>query len=98
MFAEAAAWSHPIRFAGGVGGHMDVIAVARAARRFGIRRLVFAHIGRPTLRALARGHRPPCGELAADGQAFALGRGRPGRGATSRAPARPRSPESRGRA
>jgi hypothetical protein len=32
MFAEAAAWSRPIRFAGGVGGHLDVHAVARAAR------------------------------------------------------------------
>jgi hypothetical protein len=70
MFAEAAAWSRPIRFAGGVGGHLDVLAVARAARRHGIKRLVFAHIGRPTLRALDRGLTPPFGEFAADGQAF----------------------------
>jgi hypothetical protein len=72
MFAEAAAWDRPIRFAGGVGGHLDVLAVARAARRHGIRRLVFAHIGRPTLRALARGLRPPFGEFATDGQAFVV--------------------------
>lgn len=77
MFAEGAAWAHPIRFAGGVGGHMDVLAVARAARRRGIRRLVFAHIGRPTLRALARGEKPPFGEVAADRQTFMVARRRP---------------------
>jgi hypothetical protein len=31
---------------------------------------VFAHIGRPTLRALARNARPPFGEFAVDGQVF----------------------------
>ena len=70
MFAEASAWDCPIRFAGGVGGHLDVLHVAEAARRAGVKRLVFAHIGRPTLRALARGARPPFGELATDGQVF----------------------------
>jgi len=74
MFAEAAAWSRPIRFAGGVGGHLDVLAVARQARRLGVKRLVLAHIGRPTLKALARGERPPFGEMATDGQAFLLRR------------------------
>jgi uncharacterized protein (DUF2267 family) len=76
MFAEAAAWNRPIRFAGGVGGHLDVQAVARAARRHGVRRLVFAHIGRPTLRALDRGLRPAVGEFATDRQAFVPGRRR----------------------
>jgi hypothetical protein len=76
MFAEGAGWDRPIRFAGGVGGHMDVVAVARGARRRGVKRLVFAHIGRPTLRALSLGKRPPFGELAADGQAFLIGRKR----------------------
>jgi hypothetical protein len=70
MFAEAASWDRPIRFAGGVGGHLDVRAVARAAERHGIKRLVFAHIGRPTLRALEGGLTPSFGEFAADGQAF----------------------------
>ena len=73
MFADGAAWSRPIRFAGGVGGHADVLATAGAARRAGVKRLVFAHIGRPTLRALARGARPPFGSMAADGQRFVLG-------------------------
>ena len=62
MFAEAAGWDHPIRFRGGVGGHLDVRAVADRARRLGVKRLVFTHIGRPTLRALSRGQKPPFGE------------------------------------
>jgi hypothetical protein len=79
MFAEGAAWSRPIRFAGGVGGHLDVQTVARIARRVGVRRLIFAHLGRPTLRALSRGERPSFGEFAADGQVFVV-RGRRARG------------------
>ena len=70
MFAEAAAWNRSIRFAGGVGGHLDVQATAQAATRHSIRRLVFAHIGRPTLRALDRGLQAPFGEFARDGQVF----------------------------
>jgi hypothetical protein len=72
MFAEAAGWNRPIRFAGGVGGHMDAIAVATAARAHGVHRLVLAHIGRPTLRAIDRGERPPFGEFGRDGQVFRL--------------------------
>lgn len=53
-----------------------VVAVARGARRLGVKRLVFAHIGRPTVRALSRGKRPPFGEQATDGQAFLIGRKR----------------------
>lgn len=74
MFADAAAWNRPIRFVGGVGGHADVLTVAESARRRGVKRLVFAHIGRPTLRALARGATPPFGEFAADGQVFVVRR------------------------
>ncbi len=70
VFAEGAAWDHPIRFVGGVGGHMDVLATAKQAKRLGVKRLVFAHLGRPTLRALSRGKEPPFGELADDGQGF----------------------------
>ena len=33
MFAEGAAWGRPITFAGGVGGHLDVLHVAAAAKR-----------------------------------------------------------------
>jgi hypothetical protein len=72
MFAEAAAWNRPIRFRGGVGGHLDVHAVAEAARRHGVRRLVFAHIGRPTLRAIERGEVPPFGEFGEDARRYVL--------------------------
>ena len=70
MFAEASSWNRPIQFRGCVGGHLDAIAVQRAARRAGVERLVLAHIGRPTIRAIAAGCRPFFGELAHDGQIF----------------------------
>ncbi len=76
MFAEASGWNRPIRFAGGVGGHLDTLSVANEARRGRVRRLVFAHIGRPTIRAMDRGERVPFGEFARDGQVFVL-RSRP---------------------
>ena len=72
MFAEASGWNRPIRFTGGVGGHMDVLSVAGAARASGIRRIVFAHVGRPTVRAMDRGEVPPFGEFGRDGQVFRL--------------------------
>jgi hypothetical protein len=72
MFAEAAGWNRPIRFRGGVGGHLDALAVAEAARRQGVRRLVFAHIGRPMLRAVDQGKMPPFGEVGADGRRYVL--------------------------
>ena len=52
MFAAAAAWVRPIRFARGAGVHAPVLEVSRLARDAGVRRLAFAHIGRPTIRAL----------------------------------------------
>ncbi len=72
MFAEAAAWNHPIRFRGGAGGHAPVMQVAAEAARRGIRRLVYAHIGRPTLRAMDAGLRPPFGEWGTEGRTYTL--------------------------
>lgn len=72
MFADAAGWSYPIRFAGGVGGHACVRDVAEAGRVAGVRRLVFAHIGRPSIRAIDRGERPPFGQWGRDGAVFRL--------------------------
>jgi hypothetical protein len=72
VFAEAAGWERPIRFAGGVGGHLHVLAVAEAARAAGVRRLVYAHIGRPTIRAMDRGETPPFGRFGEDGEVFRL--------------------------
>jgi hypothetical protein len=70
LFAEAAGWSHPIRFAGGVGGHAAALDVARSARRVKVKRLVFAHVGRPTLRALDAGASFPFGELGRVNQVY----------------------------
>jgi hypothetical protein len=70
LFAEAAGWSRPIRFAGGVGGHAAALDVAERARAAGVRRLVFAHVGRPTIRAYDRGERPPFGELGVEKRSY----------------------------
>jgi hypothetical protein len=72
MFADAAGWARPIRFAHGAGGHAAALAVAEQAARQGVRRLVFAHIGRPTIKALDAGHVPPFGEFGADGACYTL--------------------------
>ncbi|QKV90622.1 hypothetical protein HUT19_01625 [Streptomyces sp. NA02950] len=61
MFAEAAAWNRPIRCHGGVGGHASVRTVGEQAARHEVRRLVYAHIGRPTLRAIDAGAKPEVG-------------------------------------
>ncbi len=70
LFAEASSWNRPIHFRGGVGGHLDALSVQSASRDAGVKRLVLAHIGRPTIRAIERGAFPTFGELARDGQIF----------------------------
>lgn len=72
LFADAAGWKQPIRFAGGVGGHAAALQVAEDARSHGVRRLVFAHIGRPTIRAIDAGAEPPFGEFGSDGRRYRL--------------------------
>ncbi|WP_228010622.1 MBL fold metallo-hydrolase [Nonomuraea phyllanthi] len=72
MFADAAGWDRPIRFAGGVGGHASVLQVARRARDLQVARLVFAHIGRPSIRAIDRGERPLFGEWGVEGRTYDL--------------------------
>lgn len=72
MFADAAGWARPIRFRGGVGGHAAVLDTAVAAHDAGVRRLVFAHIGRPTIRALDSGAVPPFGEIGREGVDYYL--------------------------
>lgn len=67
MFADAAGWRRPIRFARGTGGHAAVHDTAAQARRHGVRRLVFAHIGRPSIRAIDAGQAPPYGEWGVEG-------------------------------
>jgi molecular chaperone DnaJ len=75
MFADAAGWARPIRFARGAGGHAAALTVAEQAKAHGVRRLVFAHIGRPTIAALEAGRKPPFGEFGADGAVYTLGAG-----------------------
>lgn len=83
MFAEAAGWKQPILFRGRVGGHASVEQVARDAPKYKVKRLVFAHIGRPTIKAIDAGLRPEFGEYAADGDIYFL---RPNGGFSRKAP------------
>ena len=73
MFAEGASWNRRIWFVGRVGGHAPVAEVCASAARHGVRRLVFAHVGRPTLAALDRGLRLPRGELGREGRTYRAG-------------------------
>jgi hypothetical protein len=72
MFADAAGWNRPIRFAGGACGHMAALQVAEQAREHHVARLVFAHIGRPSLRAIDTGYRLPFGEWGVPGRTYPL--------------------------
>ncbi|MEU7875376.1 MBL fold metallo-hydrolase [Dactylosporangium sp. NPDC049140] len=72
MFAEAAAWDRPIRFRGGVGGHASLHSTAEQAEQLGVRRLVYAHIGRPVIRAMDAGLQPPMGEWGIEGHTYQL--------------------------
>jgi Beta-lactamase superfamily domain len=70
LFADAAGWDRPIRFAKGVGGHVAAVEMSEEARRRGVRRLVLAHIGRPTIRAMDAGKGPPFGTYGRDGATY----------------------------
>jgi hypothetical protein len=72
MFADAAGWERQIRFARGTGGHAAAQHVAVQAQRQGVRELVFAHIGRPTIRAIDAGLQPVFGRFGQDGETFLL--------------------------
>jgi hypothetical protein len=72
MFADGAGWDRPIRFARKAGGHAAAVSVAAEARRHNVRRLVIAHIGRPTIRAMDAGQRLPFGEFGVQGKSYRL--------------------------
>lgn len=72
MFADAAGWTRPIRFARGAGGHAAALAVAEQAEKHGVRRLVFAHIGRAAIRALDARRAVPFGEFGAEGSTYSF--------------------------
>jgi hypothetical protein len=88
LFADGAGYRRPVRFAGGTGGHACVLDVAREARERSVRRLVFAHIGRPTIRAIDAGLTAPFGEFGHDGEVFVIERLRSRAHATREAQAR----------
>lgn len=70
LFAEAAGWNRPIRFAHSSGGHAPTVEVAQKALEYQVRRLVYAHIGRPTIAAIDQGRLPPFGEMGVDGAVY----------------------------
>jgi len=72
MFADAAGWNRPIRFARGAGGHMAALDVAGQARQHQVKRLVFAHMGRPSLRAIDAGYGLPFGEWGVPGRIYRI--------------------------
>jgi Beta-lactamase superfamily domain len=72
MFADAAGWHQPIRFVGGSGGHASVTDTARQALDSGVRRLVFAHIGRPSIKARDAGLEPKFGQWGVEGRSYRL--------------------------
>lgn len=72
LFADAAGWDRPIRFAHGAGGHMAALQVAEQAREQQVARLVFAHIGRPSIRAIDAGYPLPFGEWGEPGRTYQL--------------------------
>ena len=72
MFADAAGWNRPIRFARGAGGHMAALDVAGQARQHQVKRLVSAHIGRPSLRAIDARYHLPFGEWGQLGRTYRI--------------------------
>jgi hypothetical protein len=72
LFADASGWKRPIRFMHGTGGHAAALAVAEEAARLRVGRLVFAHIGRPTIAAIDAGLDPPYGEFGSEDASYIL--------------------------
>ena len=70
MFAEAAGWNRPILFRGGVGGHASTEQVVADALKLKVKKLVFAHIGRLTVRAIDAGKQAPFGEFGKEGAVY----------------------------
>jgi hypothetical protein len=72
LFADASSWNRPIHFRGGVGGHASVRCVEAEATKCGVRRVVYAHIGRPCIRAIDTGAQPDLGEWGREGATYTL--------------------------
>jgi hypothetical protein len=76
MFAEAAAWNRPILFRGRVGGHASVEQVASEAQKYDVKRLIYAHIGRPTIKAIDSGKHAAFGQFGREGNLYVITRKR----------------------
>ena len=63
-------------FPGRVGGHASVERDASEAQKYHLERLVYAHIGRPTIRAIAEGKRPAFGEFGIEGEVYLINKKR----------------------
>jgi hypothetical protein len=72
LFADASSWNRPIQFRGRVGGHASVRDVEAWAIEYGVRRVVYAHIGRPCIRAIDAGLKPRIGEWGREGATYTL--------------------------
>ena len=72
MFAEAAAWNRPIIFRGRVGGHASVEQVGSSAQEYNVKRLVYAHIGRPTIKAIDSGKHAAFREFGREGDIYVI--------------------------
>jgi hypothetical protein len=73
LFADGSSWNRPIHFRGGVGGHASVRDVEDSAIKYGVRRVVYAHIGRPCIRAIDAGLQPPhIGEWGTEGATYTM--------------------------
>jgi hypothetical protein len=59
-------------FAKRVGGHAAALDVAEAAQAMNVARLVFAHVGKPTIHALDAGKSFPFGELGQERTTYEL--------------------------
>jgi hypothetical protein len=69
VFADATAWEAGSR---GTGDRLGVLASALAARRLGVRRLVFAHLGQAVYEAVDSGQDPPFGEWGEEGRKYRI--------------------------
>jgi hypothetical protein len=62
----------PYPVPGGVGGHAAALHTVESACHQGVRRMVQAHIGWPTIRALDAGEPLPYGEAGREGTEYTL--------------------------
>lgn len=68
---EGSAWNKPITFVGGVGGHAAVLDSWKKAKKAGVKRIIFTHIGKPVERNLEEAKEVGI-EIGEDGQVIEI--------------------------